>query len=231
MGPENERLGSAGVDVKRVLHRSGGVVLRDVQRLEGIVVGLHQRPFGHLESESDKDVDDLLQHLGERVKPACARHPAGERDVQALGLQAALPLRAVQLGQLFRDGGLDQSPHPVGHLANDLALLDRQHSQGLADPGQRSLAAQVGDLQLLNALRGIRAAQSLQGFFFYCLQLADRAHECCPMAQGCPSIERGRVKQKIAPLSEPFSTQIRPPCASTSPLEMYRPRPVPGFWA
>ena len=47
----------------------------------------------------------------------------------------------------------------------------------------------------------------------------------------------GSVKQKIAPVSSPlppivatrFSAQIWPPCASTMPLQMVRPSPVPHF--
>ena len=45
----------------------------------------------------------------------------------------------------------------------------------------------------------------------------------------------GMVKQKMLPLPTSLSTQIRPPCASTRPLQSVSPSPIPpddrAFWS
>ena len=81
-------------DVEGVLHVAGGVVLRDVERLEVVVVRLHLGPVGDREAEPHEHVDDLVEDERERVSRAAHDAPAGQREVDAVGGQPgpALPL-------------------------------------------------------------------------------------------------------------------------------------------
>ena len=69
MGPEDH----VGLDVERILHVAGGVVLGDVEGLEIVVVELDVRPLDDLEAQGGKDADDLVEDMRYGVLPADGR--------------------------------------------------------------------------------------------------------------------------------------------------------------
>ncbi len=44
------------INIKRIMHRSGGMMRRNVERLEVLVVVLYLRPLNHLKTQTRKEI-------------------------------------------------------------------------------------------------------------------------------------------------------------------------------
>ena len=79
MCPQDDPL----VHVKGILHISGRVVLRDIQRFKIVVIRLNIRPFGNGEPQGGEDLYDFFQGLGYGMFLTYDRDLPRHRDVDA----------------------------------------------------------------------------------------------------------------------------------------------------
>ena len=78
---------SAAFDIKRVVHGARRMVFGRVERGEIKPVGLNLRALGHVKTHGAKNGFDPLQRQGHGVQAALRALPAGQADVERLGLE------------------------------------------------------------------------------------------------------------------------------------------------
>jgi len=71
-----------GLQIKGVEVFAGGVVRRDVERLEVVELRLHLRPLHGGEAEPLEDLQDPVHRLRERMEPSCGRQVTRQREIQ-----------------------------------------------------------------------------------------------------------------------------------------------------
>ena len=135
--------------VERVLHVARGVVLRDVEGLEVVVVELDLGPLGDGEPHPGEHVHDLVVHLGERVEPARDDAAARERQVGPVGRQPGSPLDALQDGLPGLELRLDPRLRLVRLAPHERPLGGRQSRQGAQELGEAPALAEVLDPDLV----------------------------------------------------------------------------------
>ena len=118
------------------------MILRDIQRLEIVVIVLDLRSFDDAEAHADKDVLHLLLNLRERMALADLRGFTGHCDIEALALQLLLESRALVSLSLLGDRVLDVLANLVRQLSHLRALLSRELSHSAKDAGELALLAQ-----------------------------------------------------------------------------------------
>ena len=74
------------VDIEGVLGVPGWVVLRNIERLEVIIVALHLRALNHVEAHSQENFLELVEHDGQRMLIAQFVPLARHRHVDAFCL-------------------------------------------------------------------------------------------------------------------------------------------------
>ena len=79
-------------DIKSILHRAGGVVLRDVQRLEVVEIVFDFGAVGYFKTHAVKEFDHALQSKGNRMQAAGGLSAAGQSNIQGFGRQLRLQL-------------------------------------------------------------------------------------------------------------------------------------------
>ena len=139
LGAEQELIGQ----VEGILHIAGGVVLRDVQAGEVVVVILDLRGVRHSKTHAREDVDDLVGDQRQRMQAADRAGLSGQGDVHGLGSVAG-----GQLGFLHLGGGsivvrLHLGLQFVDDLAHGGALFRRNGAQILHQRGDLAVFAQI----------------------------------------------------------------------------------------
>jgi hypothetical protein len=129
VGPQQPPL---DVDIERVPQVARRVVGRDVEHLEVGEVVLDLRALVGHEPELLEDLGDLAHRLDARVQRAAVDGPAGRGDVDRLGGQARLELRAPERAAALAERTLDRLADRVGDGADLGPILSRQR----ADPAQ-----------------------------------------------------------------------------------------------
>ena len=81
MGAEKQRVDVPGGHEECVLHVACGVVGREVESLEHVVVVFNLGPFGHVVSELAENIDNLLAHNAYGVTAAQFVRVSGHRKV------------------------------------------------------------------------------------------------------------------------------------------------------
>ena len=71
--------------VECVLHGTGRMVRRNVERLEVVVVVFELRPFHNLESDSLKQRRDSLEGASDRMQAAARLTTPRQRDIKPFG--------------------------------------------------------------------------------------------------------------------------------------------------
>ena len=82
-----QRLALLPFDYQRVLRVARGMVGREVERLEVVVIGLDLGPFGDRVSHPLEDFDDLIHRPYERMLNAKLAPVSGQGDIEAFLLQ------------------------------------------------------------------------------------------------------------------------------------------------
>src|SRR5829696_4632049 len=136
------------LDVEAVLHGAGRVVGGHVEGLEVIPVGLDLGPLDDPVAEADEDVDDLVDGPGDGVDGPAGRDPAGEGDVDPLGLEQGLVPLGLQLGPAGGQLGLEGGAGLVDAAAEVAAGLLAEAAEGPLDLAQGRALGQVGLLGL-----------------------------------------------------------------------------------
>jgi hypothetical protein len=142
-----EDLLPAPLDEERVLHVARGVVRREVQGLEVVVVELDLRARRDLEAELGEDRLHLAPELGDQMEPALVATPPGQGHVddplevttaRFVGERAEAPLDLL----------LDLTLDAVGGVADLRALGGRERADALHEQGEpRALACEVARLR------------------------------------------------------------------------------------
>ncbi len=129
---------------------AGGVLGRDVERVEIVPVALDLRAFGDREAHIGEDSGDLLGDLAHGVDRTLRHRAGGQRDVEGLGGEAGLEGGVGEPGAGLGEGGVQVVLQGVERRAGGLALL-RGHPAELAHH-QRDLAllAERGKPHLLD---------------------------------------------------------------------------------
>ena len=115
---------------------------RNVERREVVEVGLDMRPFGHGEAHVAEDLDDLIEHLADRVHaaPACSRAGTGRVTSTVSVARRASSACVVQHLLAGRDGVRDLRLEPVERRSHDLALFRHPCRRGPSSAPRRSLS-------------------------------------------------------------------------------------------
>src|SRR3990172_6109088 len=134
------------LDVEGVLHVSGRVIARDVDRLEVVPVELDLRPARHLVPEPAHDGGDLVGGARDGVPmPARQQAPAWQRDVEGGALELRLELGCRQASPGALEERLDLVADPVRGLAHLGALLGRELPPTAQHRGDLALLAEEAD--------------------------------------------------------------------------------------
>ena len=138
------------VDVEGVLHVPGGVIGRDVERLEVVPVELDLRPGGDLVAEAGEDGGDLVGGPGERVPVAAGQEaPPRQRDVEGRAAELGLQAEVGQGGLPGGEQGLHLVADAVGDLADPRPLLGGQAPHAAQRGGELALLAEEADPERL----------------------------------------------------------------------------------
>src|SRR6266536_638843 len=148
-----QQLGVLGqVEEGGVHHGARRVVGRDVQGIEVVPLGLHLRTLHHLVPHAGEDVDHFVLHDRQRVQRARAEPSARKGNVYEVPLQDGPVALGLQLGSASGKGPPKGFPDLVGSLADPLAVVVRQGSQGALNSGERRSSPQHRDLGFIQRL-------------------------------------------------------------------------------
>ena len=154
-GPDLHRRGVRAqhdvlVDVERVRRLPGGVHGVVVERVEVVVDGVDLRALDDAEAEAQERVLELAPDRVDEVQAADREgRRAGQRDVEHVGGQPGVELRALELGLARLHRGLERPARLVGGAADGAALLRRQLGDAAQHVRQLGLAAQEAHPGLL----------------------------------------------------------------------------------
>ena len=140
--------------VEGVLHVARGMVLRDVERLEVVVVELDLGALGHREAHAGEHVHDLVVHPRQGMEAPGDDAAARERQIGPIGGQPGPPLEAVQDHPPALELRLDLGLGQVGLAPHHRPVGGRQAGQGAEQLGEGALLAEVLDPDLLEVPAG-----------------------------------------------------------------------------
>ena len=141
------------MEIEGVVLLARGMLGRDVELGEVVVVGLDVRPFGDGEAHVAEDLDHLVEHLADGVNAPVLQgpEPHGQRDVGLLAGEAGGERAALQLGLAAFQRLADARLEPVDRLPEGLALVARQRAERRHQLGHAPLLAERGDAHTLDA--------------------------------------------------------------------------------
>ena len=167
------------IDIEGVLHVARGVILRQIEQGEVVVIQLDLRPVKHGESHADQRVANQAVGLRHRVQAAKRRGNSARRgDVQRFLGKTALFGDFTQRGAFFRNNRLQRTLDLVGKGADACALLARELAHRAQNVGQRTVAPEHIHQGLLEIFGRLAIAELCFGFL---AQLRERLHHthCC----------------------------------------------------
>ena len=145
-----------GLEVEGVEHLPGGMLRRDVERLEIVPVVLDVRALGDGKAHVGEDRDDLLGGLADRMDAALGARAGRQGDVDPLGVQPRVERPLGQERAAGRQRRLDLLLERVERLAGLAPLLGRQRAQLLDQLGDAALLAQRRDADLVQGAQDRR---------------------------------------------------------------------------
>ncbi len=110
-------------DPEGVLHVACGMVYRQVQRLEVVVIGLNLWPIVQLEAHRHHRAGDIAHHLRKRMDVANWCRRAGQRDIHPLAFQRGRRAHAPALPDAAPLATPPVRLSRFGRLADHLALF------------------------------------------------------------------------------------------------------------
>ena len=185
--------------VEGVVLLARGMLGRDVELGEVVVVGLDVRPLGDGKAHVAENLGDLVEHLADRMNAPILQwaDAHGQRDVGLLGCETRRERPALQLGlaplQRLADAGLEA----IDRLSERLALLGRQSAEPGHQLGHAPLLAEGGNAHALDGGQIPRRAdlgdqRALDGGDVGCSlsSLSSRALARDPVLHETPSLRR-----------------------------------------
>ena len=210
------------LQVEGVLHVAGGVVGRDVERLEVVGVELDLGPARHRVAEPAEDGGDLLGGAGDGVAVAARplRAPR-ERDIDGASPELRLERPRLEPRPPLPEQPLDLVAHPVGDLTDLGAHLGDELPHASEHLRQLALLAQEADPEVLEGLVVDRGADGTAGARRQRLELLDEVgHGPRPGRSSPPRRSRRGAPPPDRP--GPCGRAPRRPCAA--------PRPAASRW-
>jgi hypothetical protein len=134
--------------IEGILHVAGRVIPGQVQSLEIVEVGFHFRAGDGCKAQLIEDAADLFHDKGDGVQGAAPGHAAGHGGVEA-GKGGFVGLGCQSEPAVFQKIG-ERCFHGVGRFAEGGAFFRRQLGQAAHKLGQRTLAAEIGGMQLFH---------------------------------------------------------------------------------
>ncbi len=132
-----------------VVSGARGVAGRRVQGGEVVVVELDLGALGDAVAQTGEDVLDLAHRLADEVLVTGREGDTGEGDVEALVLEGGAQGGLLELGLALLDQRLEDPADHVAALAEQRAVLGRRRRDRAQHLGERALAAEHGDADLL----------------------------------------------------------------------------------
>ena len=133
-------------DIEGVVHRTRRVILGRVQRGEVVEIFFDLRAVGHIETDRAEDRLDPLDGQRDRVQPATAGAPPGQRHVDRLLGETRIKLGLGELRLTRAQQRFDRLLDLVELLADPRALLGRQFAQGFHALGDQAVLAEKAGL-------------------------------------------------------------------------------------
>lgn len=130
-------LDARNVHPEAVLHVGGGVVRRESELREVVLLELDLRSIVDGEPETHQNVDDLVAHARDRVRvpEGCGFTPR-QRHVERRGPKLRFAARAIDRAEPLFERGLDVAAQRVDEFANRFALVRGCRPQLLQDGRQ-----------------------------------------------------------------------------------------------
>ena len=138
------------------------MVLGNVERFEVVIIVFDIRAAGDLETHARKNIDNLVDHEGQRMRSAALPTTAGKRDIDLVFLD---PLRFGLLfdhAKAFIQARLDFTAQVIELFSGARAFLRGQVLQSAQEESESPLAAQDFDPELLDLRCGARLLDSIQ---------------------------------------------------------------------
>ena len=154
------------------------MVLRQVQRLEVVVVLLNLRAFLDREAHAEKDVLDALERQRQRMQVAERLLAARQRDIDLLALEALLHLACLELLVLLLDQLCNLRLCLVDDLADLRTVFLRECAHAAQDRRELALLTEELDADVIE-LREILCSV-LDSLGSLCLQLFNLLLHCIP---------------------------------------------------
>ena len=165
-------------DIEGILSISCGVILREVQRLEVIIVGFHLGTLGNGKAHADENILNLVKNKVKRVLLTGGAGRARKRYVNCFGskllFKHMLPDMSVRLFKFIFDFGANL----VRHLTDNRAFLRGKPAHLLEYGSQLALFTKVANAKLLKPFGILRRGKlllcllaNLLQQFFHCIQL------------------------------------------------------------
>ena len=238
--PDRVRLAAGTRHEEGVLHLPGGMVGREVQRVEVVPLGLDLGSLGDLVAHADEHVGQPVGERRDRV-PGAGRVPVPrQRHVRRLVDQhPAVPV-GLEFGLPRGDGVVEGLPGDADPAAGLGLGLRRQRADLGAGQRQRRLAAAVRDLGRLQIVEAGRRRDRGQACCCHAFDLGRRQHggpdrvvalvRCGhrpDLLDVAGSLVRGEIHdhpQRPAPAA----AAGRPACGETEDAAYRGKRPLPG---
>ena len=161
-------------DIEGVLRVARRMILRDVQRLEVVVVELDLRAFRDREAKTEENLLELVEHDVQRMLLADDNVLTRQGNVDGLRLQLLLERSLLDQLLLLVNDGFDLRTNVVDQLTNNRTLLCGNVLHALEQRGQLTLFAEelnAGLVQRARILRGsellLRGLQNALQLFFH----------------------------------------------------------------
>ncbi len=137
-----------------VLHVARGVVRRDVEGVEVVVLGFDFGAVENGESERGEDVLDFRLDAADGMQMAAGGRGRGQREIDPLGVEAGLGGGGLEARLAGLERGFETLLDGVQQLAGAGALLGRELAEVLRDLREGALASEDLDADGFEARGG-----------------------------------------------------------------------------
>src|SRR5579862_6708694 len=142
--------------VERVPHVARGVVGRNVELGEVILIPLHFPSLHHIVAHAQEDIDALPQRCQKRMSVTRSIWSTGKGHIKFLRLQPSFDFRGSYDLSLGGQSSLNRCLCLVGDLSHDRSVGSRQLTHGAEGLSQLTLATEEADSQRFDFIPGRR---------------------------------------------------------------------------
>ena len=148
-------------NIEGILRVACRMILRDVQRLEVVVIQLNLRTLSDREAQTEENLLELVEHDVQRMLLADDNVLTRQGNVDSLRLQLLLECSLLDQLLLLVNDGFDLRTNVVDQLTNNRTLLCGNVLHALEQRGQLTLFAEELDAGLVQRARILRGSELL----------------------------------------------------------------------